>query len=125
MMVKAKAPTVFEIVLPVDKAGADDQLIRHLTSPGMWRAALTALYLRAGKYAPSNSVLTGASFGFCDDLGLQVPRAGATHFGFTPELKGRHEFIIYDSRALTDIHGVEDALSEAINVGPGDEVGHG
>lgn len=49
-----------------------------------WLMSLGAMYLITGRYAPSG-VRGGCRFGFCDDKGIRMAKAVASHIGWTLE----------------------------------------
>lgn len=61
-----------------------DELLVDLVKP-TWRFTLAALYLLTGRHMPAEAKRDGCVFGYCDERGVQQPKATATHVGWTVE----------------------------------------
>jgi hypothetical protein len=59
-----------------------DHILVELVTP-MWKFALANLYLTTGRTLPDEAKRDGCVFGFCDERGVQQPKATATHVGWT------------------------------------------
>jgi len=71
---------IFDEKLP--RSEKHDRFIEDMATRA-WKFALAALYLSSGRCIPEEAKRPVAFFGYCDAEGRHVPKAEATHVGWT------------------------------------------